>query len=319
MTTISGGAGGENGWPARIETIVHKAIGVLMVRDRSTVAEETASLDEIAAATGLDVRAVAAEVVRSTRGVEADEPTRLPSMSSDPELDVEVLVDDNWWPGYLFAVTGADLTRTAGVPGPLHHPLSGRPDGEPGQTLRRGPHPAPHLAVGPAASSTGCRGASNPGVVVGRAGCRGGSSESTIPGSPQPTTRPGSTHGDRPGSTRSSRNDPDGGFSPNGRICQDLRVHVSLWTPGCSIPDPGRLCNAQRRRRRSGGGPAPRGRPHGSGRPPGLRRPHGAARTSIDEAVASLYESAKTMDVDVTRLAATVVSTTSGRARSSRH
>ena len=41
--------------------------------------------------------------------------------------------------------------------------------------------------------------------------------------------------------------------------------------------------------------------------------------TSIDEAVASLYESAKTMDVDVTRLAATVVSTTSGRARSSRH
>ena len=37
--------------------------------------------------------------------------------------------------------------------------------------------------------------------------------------------------------------------------------------------------------------------------------------TSIDEAAASLYESAKEMGVDVTRLAASVVSTTSGPRR----
>jgi hypothetical protein len=98
MTTISG-AGAENGWPARIETVVHKAIGVLMMQDQSTVAEASASLDEMVAATGLDVRAVAAEIVRSTR---ADEAARPPLMTTDPEVDVEVLVDDTWWPGYLF-------------------------------------------------------------------------------------------------------------------------------------------------------------------------------------------------------------------------
>ena len=79
MTTISRRRLQRTVWPARIETVVHKAIGVLMLRDRSSVAEATASLDEMAAATGLDVRAVAAEVVRSARGNEADETVRLPS------------------------------------------------------------------------------------------------------------------------------------------------------------------------------------------------------------------------------------------------
>ena len=45
---------------------------------------------------------MAAEVVRSVRGIATDKTARLPLMSTDPEVDVEVLVDETWWPGYLF-------------------------------------------------------------------------------------------------------------------------------------------------------------------------------------------------------------------------
>ena len=101
MSTISG-ADAENGWPARIETVVHQAMGVLMLQGRS-VAEASASLDEMAVVTGRDVRAVAVEVVRSTRLVDDDGDEACPTpVSLEHETDVEVLVDDTWWPGYLY-------------------------------------------------------------------------------------------------------------------------------------------------------------------------------------------------------------------------
>ena len=60
------GASAENGWP-HTESVVYQAIGVLMVRNQTTVEQAADSLDEMARAAGLDLTAVAAQVVRSTR------------------------------------------------------------------------------------------------------------------------------------------------------------------------------------------------------------------------------------------------------------
>ena len=90
----------------------------------------------MAAATGLDVRDVAAEVVRSVRGIATDKTARLPLMSTDPEVDVEVLVDEDLVARISLPQRLAQgLAGAAGVPGSFHHPLSGGPDGEPRETF----------------------------------------------------------------------------------------------------------------------------------------------------------------------------------------
>lgn len=99
MSTISGAAE-ESRWP-RVE-VVAQAMGVLMVRDGTTLEEASASLDEMAGATGLEVGDVAAAVARSTGAADVDEAHQSPPVSAEPEVDVEVSVDDTWWPGYLF-------------------------------------------------------------------------------------------------------------------------------------------------------------------------------------------------------------------------
>jgi hypothetical protein len=96
------GAGSEGGWPSHFEDLVNQAIGALTVRNRSTVEEASSALDEMAAATGLPVRIVAAEIVGSTRSKDADRARRPPLVMAQPEVDIEALVDDVWWPGYLY-------------------------------------------------------------------------------------------------------------------------------------------------------------------------------------------------------------------------
>jgi hypothetical protein len=103
------GSGPGNGLLSPFETVVNQAIGVLTVRDRASVAEASASLDEMARASGRDVGDVAADVVCSTVK-DVGEVRRPPLVIAEREVDVEVLVDDVWWPGYLY---GRDWQETA--------------------------------------------------------------------------------------------------------------------------------------------------------------------------------------------------------------
>ena len=90
----------ETGWTP-VDTVLEQAVGVLIARNRCSAEEAATSLDEMAALTGLHLRIVAADVVGSTRSKDTDQ-ALLARLSTEYEVDVEVLVDDVWWPGYLY-------------------------------------------------------------------------------------------------------------------------------------------------------------------------------------------------------------------------
>jgi hypothetical protein len=67
-------------------------------------------LHEVAQTTGRDVRDVAG-AVRMDNRVDADEARTRPPVSANREVDVEVLVDDTWWPGYLYLRDWQETTQ----------------------------------------------------------------------------------------------------------------------------------------------------------------------------------------------------------------